>query len=85
MADSGTVGQWREFAEPCAVGEPVLAAVGHLEREPGLTDPADAGQRDEWTGAHGVAQRSHLAVTADETLRATRHVRLNGLSSGDGG
>jgi len=66
VAHRPAVRQRRELAQPDAVGEARTQRVGRLDGEPGLADPAHAGQRHQRGVGEQPADLGQRAATADE-------------------
>src|SRR5205814_530566 len=64
--DPAALGQGGEVHEPDAVRERPAGAVGGLDRQPGLADPADAGQRDQPGRRQPRPDPADLLPPADE-------------------
>ena len=74
VPDRAAVGEGRELAQPAAVGEAVASAVGDLDRQAGLADPADPGEGHQRGGPQRVPYTGHVVVPADQLGGRPRQV-----------
>ena len=74
VPDRAAVGERRELAQPAAVGEAVALAVGDLDREAGLADPADPGEGHQGRGPQRRPCTGHVVVPADQLGGRPRQV-----------
>ena len=66
VAHRGALAQWRELADPRAIGEIVALAVGRLERQPGLAHSTDAGERDNRAIAESGDHAHYIGFAANQ-------------------
>ena len=74
VPDRAAVGERRELAQPAAVGEAVALAVGDLDREAGLADPADPGEGHQGRGPQRRPRTGHVVVPAHQLGGRPRQV-----------
>ncbi|AQA25610.1 kinase/ LuxR family transcriptional regulator domain protein [Rhodococcus sp. MTM3W5.2] len=74
VGQKGLFLQLAELDQPDPVLERPPRVLGHPEREPGLADPADPGQRHQARNRQQPSRLGHLAATADETGQLERQV-----------
>jgi hypothetical protein len=63
-----------QFDQPDAVGEGPPQRAGHPQRQPGLADATDAGQRHQARRRHQPADLGHLRAPPDEAAQLRRDV-----------